>query len=324
MHHLVIGEGQIGRAVIAQALAAGDTVTVLRRSAAPSAPGLRRVRGDVLDPLALAAAAEGAQAIHACFHAPYDARVWERELPPRERAVLDLAAQRDLPVTFPESMYGYQGGAQRLVEGAACSPQDAKGRVRVRLLEQRRGHAARTLSVIASDLWGPTAVGTGAAVVCTLLIEPIAAGRRPMHLGDPAAPHTLTSIPDLAAAMLHAARHAEHLTGSARDAVLHAPSAPARSQAELVAAAAALLGRPARRAVRIPRLALRAAAPVSTLARELHGIGGLWYRPCVLEPGLLTVQEGLVATDWEDALRETVQAAAATRTGPAPTAAPVI
>lgn len=312
MHHLVIGEGQIGRAIIDRALAEGDSVTVLRRSSAAPEPGVRRVTGDLLDPTALREALVGADAIHACFHAPYDARIWARDLPPRELAVLDAAAAKDIPVTFPESLYGFQGAALNLAEGARLAPRDLKGEVREMLLAQRRAHPARTLSLVAADLLGPTAVGTNAAVVCAMLIERIAADTRPIVVGDPAAAHSLTFIPDLAVAMLHAVRHAARLAPEG-DAVLHAPSAPARSQSELITAASALLATKARRPLVIPRIALRALAPLSTFARELHGISGLWYSPSVLQPGLLTTQEGLQPTSWEDALAETTQAAGAAR-----------
>src|SRR5699024_5050098 len=114
MHHLVIGEGQIGREVIARALADGDAVTVLRRRELEPSPGLRRVSRGGRAPAALAEALEGADAIQACFHAPYDARQWARDLPPRELAVLDAAAERGIPVVFPESMYGFQGAARDL------------------------------------------------------------------------------------------------------------------------------------------------------------------------------------------------------------------
>ncbi|MGO2556874.1 NAD-dependent epimerase/dehydratase family protein [Brachybacterium sp.] len=312
MHHLVIGEGQIGRAIIDHALADGDSVTVLRRSPAAPEPDLRRVTGDLLDPGVLAEALSGAEAIHACFHAPYDARIWARELPPRELAVLDAAASADIPVTFPESMYAFQGGASDLAEGAPSTPRDAKGEVRELLLAQRRAHAARTLSLVAADLWGPTTVGTGAAVVTVMLIERIAAGARPIVVGDPAAPHTLTFVPDLAEAMLHAARHAERLAPDG-DAVLHAPSTPAHSQTELIAAVSAQLGARVRRPLVVPRVVVRALSPLSTLARELHGITGIWYAPCVLQPGILTTQEGLQPTSWEDALAATARAAADAR-----------
>lgn len=318
MHHLVIGEGQIGRAIIDRALADGDTVTVLRRSPREPSPGIRRVTGDLLDPHVLAEALEGAEAIHASFHAVYDARVWRRELPPREKAVLDAAAERGLPVVFPESMYAFQGGASDLVEGAEPSPRDAKGEVRVDLLAQRRAHPARTVSVVASDLVGPTAVGTGAAVASAMVIERIVAGSRPIIVGDPTAPHTLTHIPDLAAAMLHAARHAERLTGGAGDVVLHAPSAPARPQTALLAEVFALTRTKTRRPWQIPLVAIRALAGVNTLAGELAGISALWYAPSVLRPGILTLEEGLEPTSWEDAVRRTVEQARAARDEDAP------
>ncbi|WP_281871886.1 NAD-dependent epimerase/dehydratase family protein [Brachybacterium paraconglomeratum] len=322
MHHLVIGEGQIGRAIIERALADGDTVTVLRRTAKDPSPGIRRVAGDVLDPAALGAAIDGAGAVHATFHAPYDARLWREQLPPRELAVLDAAAGRGIPVVFPESFYGYQGGAAHLAEDASPSPQDEKGRVRVELLAVRRAHRARTLSVIASDLIGPSTVGTGAAVATAMVIEPLLTGRRAILFGRADAPHTLTHVPDLAAAMLHAARRAEHLTGAAGDAVLNAPAAPARTQRELIAEASRLVGLPARRPIPIPRAALTLLTPFNTFARELHGISGLWYGPCVQVPGRLEREEGLVATSWEDAVGATVRAAQGARDTGAVSVAP--
>src|SRR5699024_8226257 len=108
-----------------------------RRSVVEPTTSLRRVSGDVLDPEALSGAVDGVDAVHACFHAPYNARIWARDLPPRERAVLDAAAAREIPVIFPESLYGFAGEATDLVEGAALSPQDAKGQVRAQLLGQR-------------------------------------------------------------------------------------------------------------------------------------------------------------------------------------------
>lgn len=311
MHHLLIGEGQIGREILEQALAAGDTVTVLRRSAVTDGerPGLTRVRGDVLDSAVLERAADGADAIHACFHAPYDVRIWRRELPVRERSVLETAAELDLPVVFPESMYAFLGDAEDLHEDAPFSPRDPKGEMRAGLLHARREHAARTLSIVASDLLGPTSVGTGASVAGSLVIEPIVAGRRVIAPTALDAPHSLTFTPDLARAMLHAARHADRLPA---DGVLHAPTAPPRSLRELAVRTSGLLE--AERSARprapwsIPRAALRAASPFSTMMREIADIGDLWYRPCRLAPGILTIEEGLTATSWEDAVDETVAA----------------
>jgi nucleoside-diphosphate-sugar epimerase len=145
-----------------------------------------------------------------------------------------------------------------------------------------------------------------------MVVEPVLAGRRAILFGSADVPHTLTFVPDLAAAMLHAARHAERLCGQSGDAVLNAPAAPARTQRELITEVSRLVGRPARRPVPIPRTALTLLAPLNTFARELRGISGLWYGPCVQVPGRLEREEGLVPTSWREAVRATVEAA---RTG---------
>ncbi|WP_433868903.1 NAD(P)H-binding protein [Saccharopolyspora sp. CA-218241] len=308
MHHLVIGEGQIGREIIARAIGDGDTVTILRRSEVQEHEdrGISRVTGDVLDPAALEQALRGADAVHACFHAPYDSRIWRRDLPPREEAVLDAAARHDVPIVFPESMYPFVGLASDLREGAEFAPRDEKGRIRRLLIDRRRAHAARTTSIVASDLVGPTSLGTGASVACTTVIEPVLADRRAVLPGALDAPHSLTFIPDLATAMLHTARHLDRLPA---DGVLHAPTAPPRTMRELAGRAADVGGVRRRAPLGIPRRAMRAAAPFSTLARELSRLEDLWHRPCALAPGILTTQEGLEPTPWEDAVDRTVAAA---------------
>src|SRR5699024_10373238 len=198
-------------------------------------------------------------------------------------------------------------------EDAGPAPQDEKGRVRVELLAARRAHAARTLSVIASDLIGPSTVGTGAAVATAMVIEPLLAGRRAILFGRADAPHTPTYVPDLAGAMLHAVRRGEHLEGAAGDVVMNAPAAPARSQRELIAEVSRLLGRPGRRPIPIPRAALALLAPMSGFVRELRGISGLWYGPSVQVPGRLEHEEGVEATSWEEAVGATVRAARSAR-----------
>ena len=313
MHHLVIGEGQIGRAIIHQAEARGDDVTVIRRSPSPGAgagaePRIRRISADVNDLAALRRAAEGADAVHACFHAAYDARVWASELPGREQNVMTIAAERSIPAIFPESTYAWAANARSLREGSDYAPCDDKGRVRVSLLKARREHEARTVSIVAADLIGPTSLGTGASVACATVLEPIVKGRQPVVLANPALPHSLTFTPDLAAAMIFAAENA-HGIGSSADTVWHAPTAPARSLFDLAAEVARTSGRRFRQPLAIPRAALRAASPLHRMIRELSDISELWYQPHEIENGYLTHEAGLAPTDWAEAVDLTVREA---------------
>lgn len=295
MRALITGAGQIGTQLARDLSAAGHEVVVLRRGTGPMA-GARVVSGDAGDPPTLRAAAAGADAIFHCIHAPYSATAWRRELPHRERVAMDVAAELDTPVVFPESVYAFGLGARDLRESAPIAPVSPLGRVRAELLAARAAHPARTASIVASDLVGPTAHPKASVILATVL-GPAAAGRPAWVFGDPDAPHAVTFIPDLTRAMIAAAPLA-----SAGDTLLIAPAPPALSQRQMVRDAAAAAGRAARPVRRIPAAALALGGAVSPLARELFRQRYLWSAPSELRPGRLTAEIGLVPTPWEDIL----------------------
>lgn len=302
MRYVIIGAGQIGTQLAGDLVRAGHDVTVVRRSATASATSISTIAADVIDVDAWAPAAEGAAAIFHCMHAPYDSRVWARDLPPREQAVMDVAVRYSIPVIFPESMYAFGTHAHDLHEGAPPAPISPLGEVRADLLRARAAHPAATLSVVGSDLIGPSA--SAGSVAALTVVGPLAAGRRAWLLGAPDAPHSWTSIPDLSRAMIHCAVHADRLA-PAGDAVLHCPTAAPRSLRELAEDTAQILGRPARTAT-VPRAALHLARPFHPMLRELDRQQYLWREPCVLQPGRLILEGELSPTPWEDALRAMV------------------
>ncbi|WP_180802255.1 NAD-dependent epimerase/dehydratase family protein [Kytococcus schroeteri] len=299
MHVLLTGAGQIGQALVPHLLAHGDTVTVLR-AYGPDLPGTTTVRGDAGDRALLArlTASTPPDAVVHTVHAAYDHRVWRAELPPREQAVMDLATGLGIPVVFPESVYAWGNAARDLTEGAPVAPTTPLGQVRAELLAARAAHPARTLSIVAADLIGPTATTSG-SVATALVVRPAAAGRRVWFPGDPDAPHALTHLPDLARALRHAAAHAEHLAPGG-DAVIHAPTPPSRSMAALADAAATATGAGRARVTRLPTWPLAVAGLADATMRELHRMRYLWTQPSHLRPGTLTTEEGLAASAWED------------------------
>lgn len=346
MRQLIIGEGQIGQELIAAALGRGDEVTVLRRSAVSDTDTrarygdhisaghgdrisaghgddqnhrIHRIQGDTTDPDTLdraLRAAGGADVIQATFHAPYDSRIWRRTLPAAEATVLDAAARADLPVVFPESMYPFLRTAADVHEGDPFAPGEAKGEIRVDLITARRAHPATTVSVVAADLIGPTSVGTWGSVINATVIEPLAAGQRPFLTGALAAKHSLTHIPDLAAAMLVAGDHAAELRQDGLDGVVHAPTAPAHTLRAVVDQVTEQLDARRRRLVTMPRPLLRLAGLAQRSMYEIAAIGDLWYRDCRLHPGVLATDYGLQPTDWVEALNASITAAASGQTNP--------
>ena len=278
-----------------------------------------RIQGDTADPDTLDRALRaggGADVVQATFHAPYDARIWRRTLPAAERVVLDAAARADLPVVFPESMYPFLRTAGDFHEGDPFAPGEAKGEVRVDLINARRAHPANTVSVVAADLIGPTSVGTWGSVINATVIEPLAAGQRPFLTGSLAAEHSLTHIPDLAAAMLVAGDHVADLRQDGLDGVVHAPTAPARTLGAVVDHVTEQLGARPRRLVTLPRPALRLAGLGQRVMYEIAAIGDLWYRDCRLHPGVLATSYGLQPTDWARALEASITAATSGQKNP--------
>ncbi|WP_291797364.1 NAD-dependent epimerase/dehydratase family protein [Brevibacterium sp.] len=310
MRYVLTGAGQIGTQLAHDLVGAGHEVTVIRRSPSPL-PGTTLLQGDAGDPALLHRALTGASAIFHCIHANYSAPAWERALPPREAAVMDAAAATGIPVIFPESVYAYGHGAEHLTERTPPAPVAPLGKVRARLLAQRKAHVARTLSVVAADLLGPTA-HPRTSVFPLMVLAPARRGRRAWVMGDPDAPRSATYIPDLARTMIAAAQNA-HALAPEGDAVLLAPSLPPLSQREMAQLAAeAARGRTGSSAKqlpvsRIPRAVFAAAGLFSPMARELHNQQYLWDAPAVMESGRLTGEFGVEASSWDTVLAEWVR-----------------
>lgn len=299
MHFVITGAGQIGTQLASDLIHADHTVTVVRRSGRVVS-GARLMHGDAGDRDLLKRAVHeadgGTVAIFHCIHTTYDSRVWAAELPSREQAVMDVAAAAGIPVIFPESVYAFGTTAQLLSDEVAAgrpTPASPLGEIRAGLLAARKNHRARTVSVVAADLVGPTA-DPASAVFVSSVFRPAAAGRTCRVLGDPDVPRSLTCIPDLTAAMVTAALHAGELTCDG-DAVLVGPATDPLSQRQM-ADAVSPTGRA--RVRRIPWWVVAAAGTVSPVMRELHRQRYLWDSPSVLLPGVLESRYGVTPTPW--------------------------
>ena len=226
--HVVTGAGPVGSTVAQQLADAGEQVRLLTRSGSgPVHPLIDRRRVDVSRPDALAEALEGAVAVHHCIHgSAYDARVWRAELPQAERAVLDAAGRVGAVVVFPESLYSYGPVDGTITESTPRTATTGKLGVRTELLAQRDASATPTVSVAASDFYGPLVRNAHAG---ERMVPTVLAGRTMRVVGSPDQPHSFTYVPDLAAAMIGAAARPD-LWNS----FLHAPTAAPVTQRRLV------------------------------------------------------------------------------------------
>ncbi|WP_408896389.1 NAD-dependent epimerase/dehydratase family protein [Nocardioides sp. R1-1] len=299
-HHVVTGAGPVGSTVALQLADQGERVLLVTRSGSgPEHPLVERRRADVTAPGALDALLEGAAAVHHCVHASrYDAATWRAELIPAERALLDAAGRAGCVVVFPESLYAYGPVSGPITEDLPRTASGGKPGIRAELLRARAASTTPTVSVAASDFFGPRVLTSHAG---ERLATAILSGRTLRVVGSLDQPHSFTYVPDLAAAMIRAAADPA-LHGS----FLHAPTGPALTQRELATAFAAAADAPLPRLGTLPAGLLRTIGLVHRDTRELAEMSYQFTAPFVVDSSRSEERLGLKATPFDAAIRETV------------------
>ncbi|MFE3291147.1 NAD-dependent epimerase/dehydratase family protein [Rhodococcus sp. NPDC059234] len=309
---VVTGAGPVGWTVAHQLAERGDRVRVLTRSGSgPDHPHVERMRVDVSEPGALEAAFDGADAVYHCTHGSvYSAAAWRRELPATERAVLDAAGRAGSVVVFPESLYSYGPVDGPITEDTPRAATTGKMGVRTELLRQRADSATPTVSVAASDFFGPHALMAHAG---ERMVPVVLAGKTVRVMAALDVPHSFTYVPDLAAAMIAAAENP-----TLWNSVLHAPTGPALTQRQMVHAFAAAAGVDNPKVGVLPAWAVRAVGAVHAPTRELAEMLYQFERPFVLDSTRSERLLGLAPTPLAEATTATVAWWRARDAAPAP------
>jgi nucleoside-diphosphate-sugar epimerase len=340
-HALVLGaSGAAGAAIASRLTQMGMRVTLAGRGTAaprmapyPSLATLAWRQVDVLQPGALRLAARDCGVIvHAANPANYVG--WHQQLLPMLDAVLDAAAHPEVTVVLPGNVYALQPSASAIGEDTPQPPAStAKGRLRqameARLQAAAEAGRCRALIVRAGDFFGAhaphswmtqamlpalarpdwpaaTAILTDAAASPTpTRLAAIPRVRRIWQPGAPGVGHQWAYLEDfsLTVGLLlnqrgRLPRHAVFHTSGHWDAD---GQTLARRMADLLAQASGQ--RP--RIQPFPWWALRLAAPVHPLSRELLEMRWLWDQPVRLSNARLCEVLGREEphTPWNLALR---------------------
>ncbi|MFX0578200.1 NAD-dependent epimerase/dehydratase family protein [Nocardia nepalensis] len=298
--HIITGAGPAGTTIAEQLAAAGKQVRVLTRSGSgPDHPLVERRKVNVTVPEQLSGEFDGATAVYHCLGgSEYTAKVWQAELPPAERVVLDEAEKADTVVVFAENLYSYGKVDGPITENLPRNADFGKPAVRTQLLRTREAHAAATVSVAAADFLGPYVRNS---VAGEQLFLPILTGKRVQTFGKLDLPHSYTYMPDLAAAMIRAAADE-----SVWNSVLHAPTAPPITQRQLIDAIAAQAGVESPKVFAAPAAMLRLLGMTSELMRELAEMSYQVTRPFVLDSAVSEQRLGLHPTPIDQAVAATV------------------
>jgi nucleoside-diphosphate-sugar epimerase len=303
--HVVLGKGQIGSTVARILADRGERVRVLSRSGGPDTPGITHVKVDARDAAALTAATAGADVLYNCAN-PAGYHQWAEEWPPMFAAVLTAAKTHGADLVNTGNLYVYGPVDEPMTERTPLRSPGHKGRIRIRMWEDamamHRAGELRFTEARGSDYFGPGALAD--AMLGERIMRPIVAGRRSVSVvGDPDAPHSFTYIPDVAHALVR-------LGGDDRawGRPWHIPTAPARSQREMIETAASALGRAPIALRRLPWWVLiRAVGAFQPHLRGLTETRHQWDAPYVMESSDFTEVFGDEPTGTEEAMAQTVE-----------------
>jgi nucleoside-diphosphate-sugar epimerase len=300
--HIVLGAGAIGTTIAEQLAAAGEPVRLVSRSGhGAGIDGVEVVAADLTNPLAVRAAAVGAQvAYFACQPAYTD---WPKGFPPLAEGVLGGLAGTGtrLAVVDNTYMYGPTGGrpmAEDLPYGATTRKGIARAKLAERFMAAHRAGDVPVVIARASDYFGPRGV---TSAVGDRFFPPLLAGKAVQVLGDVDAPHANTYVPDFARTLIELGRRDEAL-----GAIWHVPTAPAVSQRRFAEMAAEAAGLPAPKLSRMTKPMLRLAGIFVPAAREIIEMAYEFEEPFLLDSSKIERAFGLRPTPLEEALVETV------------------
>lgn len=201
--HVVFGTGPLGRAVMDELGARGQTVRMVNRSGTmEGAPqGVEVMAGDAYNRAFAREAARGAAVVYQCAQPGYTE--WVEKFPPLQAAILDAAAETGAKLVIGENLYMYGDVDGPIREDLPYKATTKKGKVRAQMaqdaLAAHRDGKVRVALGRASDFFG--AYGQGSALG-ERVFAPALAGKNASLVGNLDAPHSYTYLADFGRALV--------------------------------------------------------------------------------------------------------------------------
>lgn len=273
--HVVLGAGGgTGGALVAELTRRGLPVRAVTRSGAGAGlpAGTPTVAADLADATAVRRAIEGASVVYHAANPPYQR--WLAEFPAMSAAITTAVADAGAKLVFADNLYMYGPTDSALRETTPQRATDRKGQLRIRLAaDLLEAHAAGRLRVAigrSSDYFGP---GGRSSSIGEQLFEAALAGKPARWLGSADVPHSVSYLPDMAAALVTLG-----LSDAADGQAWHLPVTGSPTGREFLAAVERAAGRPVKVSP-TSRTMVRIAGIVSPLIREIGPLMYQWERP---------------------------------------------
>lgn len=256
---------------------------------------------DLLDADRVNHAVAGAKVAYLVAGLKYDSRIWKKQWPVIMKNVIDACVRHGCKLVFFDNVYMYDKAAiPHMTEESALNPPSVKGKVRLeitQLIEEagaRRGLQA--LIARSADFYGP---GAKNGALNILVLDDIAAGKKPKWQSDAHKVHSFTYTPDAARAVALLGN-----TDSAYHQVWHLPTSPERLTGEdFIGLAASIKGAKKSYTLLTPFL-LWLAGFFSRTVRELVEMQYQNDRDYFFDSSKFCKAFGFTPTRYEDGIRE--------------------
>ena len=303
IHHVVLGTGAIGRAVMEELVKRGESVRMVNRSGKMNEvpAGVEVVVSDLYDLAKVREVTRGAKVVYQSAQPPYFQ--WPEKFPLLQESILDGLTGTNAKLVLVENLYMYgKMNGQPLTEDMPYKAQTRKGRVRGEIsaaaFDAHKQGRVRVTAARGGNFFGPWGKDS---TMGARAFYPLLRGKPAQLIGRTDLPHTHTYVKDFGRALV--------LLGERQEAdgeAWHVPNdQPKMTQGELARMFAEEAGMEAK---------------ISSMGKLMMSIGGLFIpeaketvemmyefeAPFIIDSSKFEKTFGMKATPMREAIRETV------------------
>jgi nucleoside-diphosphate-sugar epimerase len=292
--HVIVGAGAVGTATARLLAERGEQVRMISRSGSgPEHPAIERIAADATDAERLTELCQDAEVLYNCVNPAYHR--WLSDWPPIATALLTAAERSGAVLANASNLYPYGETDGPITAETPLGATHPKLKLREKIwqdaLAAHRAGRVRAVEVRASDYLEAN------SIFAFILIEPISQGKTARVPADLDAPHTWTSITDVAATLVRAAEDE-----SAHGRVWMVPSNPPTSIRQLAVRYAELNNYPAPKPAVMPYPMLWIGGLFNPMAKELRTTYYQWSKPFTMDSSETEKALGLSPVDLDTAL----------------------
>ncbi len=301
-HHLILGTGPAGKAIMNELVKRGKTISMLNRSGKTDGipAGVTLLKGNLTERDFLRGISAGKSHLYNCANPAYTN--WATDFPPINDAVLDAVTHSKARLIMMDNlyMYGDTGGAP-LTEGLPYNGHGKKPKLRAemarKILDAHERGDIQAVIGRASDFVGE---GVRESSLGELVFENAIKGKSLQFIGNIDMPHTYTYMGDIGVGMVNIA-----LDEGAYGKAWHLPSPKTVTTRQWVDLISKKLGKPLK-VQALSQVMVRLVGLFMPTVREFNEMYYEFSQPFVLDSSPYKARYGDHSTDMETIVDRTL------------------